>query len=162
MQIQEAFGNKVKELRNGAMLSQVELAKRSGIERAQISKIEKGTVNVTLETIDKISKAMDVPVGKLMEIEYKDVMHPFAKWAGGKTQILSKIKELMPQTYNNYFEPFVGGGALLFDIAPKNAYINDSNSELMCVYNCFKNDKDFYALLDELDKHEKYHNLNYD
>ena len=43
MEIQEAFGMRLKELRTNAMLSQVELAKRSGIERAQISKIENGT-----------------------------------------------------------------------------------------------------------------------
>lgn len=161
MQILEAFGNKLKELRTAAMLSQVELAKRSGIERAQISKIEKGTINVTLETIEKLSRAINIPMNKFLDIDYKNEMHPFAKWAGGKTQILSKIKELMPEEYNNYFEPFVGGGALLFEIAPTSAYINDSNSELMCVYNCFKNDEDFYSLLEELDKHEKNHNEEY-
>ena len=46
-------------------------------------------------------------------------MHPFVKWVGGKTQLLSKIKDLMPKEYNRYFEPFVGGGALLFEIKPK-------------------------------------------
>ena len=161
MQIQEAFGIKLKELRIQASLSQVELAKRSGIERAQISKIENGTINVTLETIEKLGRAINVPVNKFLELEYKNEMHPFAKWAGGKTQILSKIKELMPESYNNYYEPFVGGGALLFDIAPMNANINDSNSELMCVYNCFRNEEDFYLLLEELDKHEKNHNEDY-
>ena len=161
MQIQEAFGIKLKELRTAAALSQVELAKRSGIERAQISKIESGTVNVTLETIEKLGRAINVPISKFLEIDYKNEMHPFAKWAGGKTQILSKIKELMPESYNNYYEPFVGGGALFFDVAPTSAYINDSNSELMCVYNCFKNDEDFYSLLEELDKHEKKHNEDY-
>ena len=41
---------------------------------------------------------------------------PFVKWAGGKRQLLSQIKERMPEKYNNYFEPFVGGGAVLIDI----------------------------------------------
>ena len=52
---------------------------------------------------------------------------PFLKWAGGKTQIISKLKDYMPKTFDNYYEPFVGGGALLFSIAPKTAVINDSN-----------------------------------
>ena len=39
---------------------------------------------------------------------------PFVKWAGGKRQLLSQIKERMPEKYNNYYEPFVGGGAVLF------------------------------------------------
>ena len=38
---------------------------------------------------------------------------PFVKWAGGKRQLLPQIKERMPEKYNNYFEPFVGGGAVL-------------------------------------------------
>lgn len=161
MQIQEAFGIKLRELRTAAALSQVELAKRSGIERAQISKIESGAINVTLETIEKLGRAINVPINKFLEFDYRDEMHPFAKWAGGKTQILSKIKELMPEAYNNYYEPFVGGGALFFDVAPTSACINDSNSELMCVYNCFRTDEAFYKLLDELDKHEKNHSEEY-
>ena len=161
MELQQAFGNRIKELRMNAMLSQVELAKRSGIERAQISKIESGTINVTLETIDKISKAINVPITTLLDVEIKNEMHPFAKWAGGKTQLLSKIKELMPSSFNTYFEPFVGGGALFFDIAPKSAVINDTNAELISVYKCFENEKEYYLLLEELKKHEKNHSEEY-
>lgn len=47
-------------------------------------------------------------------------MHPFVKWAGGKTQLLDKLVSFMPKEYNHYFEPFIGGGALLFHVAPKN------------------------------------------
>ena len=54
-------------------------------------------------------------------------MSPVVKWAGGKRQILDKIKAAMPSEFNNYYEPFVGGGAVLFDIAPENAVINDVN-----------------------------------
>ena len=55
-------------------------------------------------------------------------MHPFVKWAGGKTQLLDRIHELMPKEYNHYYEPFIGGGALLFSVAPKDFKINDFNS----------------------------------
>ena len=40
---------------------------------------------------------------------------PFVKWAGGKRQLLSKIKERMPEQYNDYYEPFVGGGAVVLN-----------------------------------------------
>ncbi|MDO4327472.1 MAG: DNA adenine methylase [bacterium] len=59
---------------------------------------------------------------------------PFVKWAGGKRQLLPQIKERMPEKYNRYFEPFVGGGAVLFELLPENALINDSNRALINVY----------------------------
>lgn len=43
---------------------------------------------------------------------------PFVKWAGGKRQLLPQIKERMPEKYNSYFEPFVGGGAVIFELLP--------------------------------------------
>ena len=59
---------------------------------------------------------------------------PFVKWAGGKRQLLPQIKEKMPEKYNNYFEPFVGGGAVLFELLPSNALINDINRALINAY----------------------------
>lgn len=44
---------------------------------------------------------------------------PFVKWAGGKRQLLSKIKERMPEQYNDYYEPFVGGGAVVLELQRK-------------------------------------------
>ena len=52
---------------------------------------------------------------------------PFVKWAGGKRQLLEEIKKRMPKKYNRYFEPFVGGGAVLFSLQPRDAIINDIN-----------------------------------
>lgn len=59
---------------------------------------------------------------------------PFVKWAGGKRQLLSQIKERMPEKYNDYYEPFVGGGAVTFELLPANALINDINKALMNTY----------------------------
>ena len=59
---------------------------------------------------------------------------PFVKWAGGKRQLLPQIKERMPEKYNNYFEPFVGGGAVTFELLPANALINDINKALINAY----------------------------
>ena len=58
----------------------------------------------------------------------------FVKWAGGKRKLLSQIKERMPEKYNNYFEPFVGGGAVTFELLPEKALINDINKALINAY----------------------------
>lgn len=88
-------------------------------------------------------------------------MSPVVKWAGGKRQILEKLKANLPEKFNNYFEPFIGGGALLFDLAPKNATINDVNQELLAIYTCLKDDELYRLMLEELDKHEKNHSEGY-
>ena len=59
---------------------------------------------------------------------------PFVKWAGGKRQLLTQIRERMPETYDKYYEPFVGGGAVVLDLLPQKAVINDSNKALINAY----------------------------
>lgn len=59
---------------------------------------------------------------------------PFVKWAGGKRQLLPRIKERMPEKFNDYYEPFVGGGAVIFELLPGNALINDINKALINTY----------------------------
>lgn len=86
---------------------------------------------------------------------------PIVKWAGGKRQLIDKLLEHMPKKYNNYFEPFVGGGALLFELMPKNATINDVNQELLAIYRCLANDKWFKFMIGDLEEHEKKHSENY-
>ena len=86
---------------------------------------------------------------------------PFVKWAGGKRQIIDKLKKYVPDEFNTYYEPFVGGGALLFELSPKNAVINDSNKELMNVYECIKDEKKFEAMCRELNNHEMKHSEEY-
>lgn len=65
-------------------------------------------------------------------------MKPIIKWAGGKTQLLPYIREMLPQSYNHYFEPFAGGLAVLLDLKPENATINDINPELINLYKQLK------------------------
>lgn len=86
---------------------------------------------------------------------------PFVKWAGGKRQIIDKLKKYVPYEYNTYFEPFVGGGALLFELSPKKAVINDYNEELINVYKCIKDEEKFDAMCRELDHHESNHSEEY-
>lgn len=72
----------------------------------------------------------------------KKILQPFLKWVGGKRQIIPQIKKYIPENYNRYFEPFVGGGALFFDLEPKTAYINDINKILVSAYRNIKNHSD--------------------
>lgn len=87
---------------------------------------------------------------------------PFIKWAGGKRQLLQKIKEKMPVKYNNYYEPFVGGGALLFELQPTNATINDINKELITTYiEIRKNVNEFIKIINKLDSYIYTHGKEY-
>jgi len=61
---------------------------------------------------------------------------PFLKWVGGKKQIIPQ--QYIPQNYYRYFEPFIGGGALFFDLAPQKAYVNDINKVLISAYRNIK------------------------
>lgn len=79
---------------------------------------------------------------------------PFVKWAGGKRQILNELRKYIPEEYNCYYEPFIGGGALFFDLAPKKAVINDSNSELMNVYNVMCDDEKYSKMCNLLNNYE--------
>ncbi|CYV30482.1 DNA adenine methylase [Streptococcus suis] len=92
-------------------------------------------------------------------LKSQSTLQPFTKWTGGKRQLLSVIKSLMPDQYNNYFEPFVGGGALFFDLAPKKAYINDFNSELINCYQQIK--KNPQILIELLAKHQENNSKEY-
>lgn len=80
---------------------------------------------------------------------------PFVKWVGGKRQIIDKIKEYAPKEYNCYYEPFVGGGAVLFELAPKNAVINDFNEELINVYKVITNEEKYKKMMKILKLYEK-------
>lgn len=61
-------------------------------------------------------------------------MKPIVKWVGGKTQLLPKIKELLPPKFNTYYEPFLGGGSVLLDLNPTSAVVSDINPELINMY----------------------------
>ena len=87
--------------------------------------------------------------------------NPIMKWAGGKRQLLDKIKLLMPDTYNTYFEAFVGGGAVVFDLLPNNAVINDVNSEIIAIYRCLANDGLFDRFINLCHDHERNHSEEY-
>ena len=96
----------------------------------------------------------DVSDEKLQEVISKKPK-PFVKWVGGKRQLLQQFKDRgfyppasFNPTKNTYFEPFVGGGAVFFDLLPIKASINDINTELVITYNVIKNS--VHDLIEEL------------
>ncbi|WAC04014.1 MAG: DNA adenine methylase [Methanoregula sp.] len=87
------------------------------------------------------------------------VLRPFVKWAGGKRQLLCEIGKRLPDSWNTYYEPFVGGGALLANLQNEKkiskAVISDLNSELINLYNVVKKDPE--KLIDAL-SHKEFEN----
>ncbi len=84
---------------------------------------------------------------------------PFVKWVGGKRQLLAQFRLMNlypPEKFDpktgKYFEPFVGGGAVFFDLLPETAYLSDLNNELVITYNVIKNDVE--NLIKSLKKHK--------
>lgn len=84
---------------------------------------------------------------------------PFLKWAGGKTQILNEIKNyyIFNSEITKYVEPFIGGGAVLFDILNKydlkDVYISDINADLINAYSCIKyNVEELIINLEEMER----------
>ena len=79
---------------------------------------------------------------------------PFLKWVGGKRQLMPSIVEHLPENIKDYkyIEPFIGGGAVFFNLQPKNAIINDYNEELINVYQVIKDNLD--DLIIDLKKHK--------
>ena len=99
-----------------------------------------------------------------MDIFTEQSMTPVLKWAGGKTQLLGAITSSLPPEYNSYYEPFVGGGAVILNIAPRKAFINDINEQLINLYTQLKHSvNNVIATVNELDAiycdKEKYYEI---
>lgn len=82
----------------------------------------------------------------------KEETYPIVKWVGGKRQLMFELLKNMPENYNRYFEPFIGGGALFFELQPDNAYISDMNEELINLYQVVRDNVD--ELVADLQKHD--------
>ena len=124
-------------------------------------------------TVKSIASALDINLiyaRRLFQLSQKnstlddirkiveDKPKPFVKWVGGKRQLLKQFRELNlypPECFNpesnTYFEPFVGGGAVFFDLLPKRAELSDTNRELVMTYNVIKDNVD--GLIKSLKKH---------
>jgi DNA adenine methylase len=81
------------------------------------------------------------------------MLEPFLKWPGGKRWLTFKYPALFPSEYNRYLEPFLGGGAVFFFLAPRRSILSDSNQELLNAYKCIRSDvKVIHRRLRNLDK----------
>ena len=84
---------------------------------------------------------------------------PFLKWAGGKSRVAKQISSFFPKNFNNYYEPFLGSGAIFFSILPKTGLLNDLNKYLIGTYTVIKQKPE--KLIDELAKIDfAYHSLS--
>ncbi len=113
-----------------------------------------------IETVDEDSFKKDVAVYD------NESPKPFVKWVGGKRQLAKQFREMNlypPEEFDpstgTYFEPFVGGGAMFFDLLPQKAVLSDLNSELITTYNVIKND--VKKLIKKLKVHKKKNTKEY-
>ncbi len=89
------------------------------------------------------------------------IARPFIKWAGGKSRLIEQYKPFLPTDFDDYHEPFLGGGALFFYLAPqlqaqgKKAYLSDLNPELVNVYRCVRDRVE--DLIEQLAEHQANH-----
>lgn len=129
---------------------------------------------ITTQNIKKIQQDFDINVifaqhifrhskgkinTKIIQKIIDEKAKPFVKWVGGKRQLLKQFRdrELYPPkgfdtSKNTYFEPFVGGGAVFFDLLPEKSVLSDLNKELVVTYNVIKNNVD--KLIQSLKKHK--------
>ena len=90
---------------------------------------------------------------------------PFLKWAGGKSRLIEQYQPFLPAEFQRYHEPFLGGGALFFHLAPelhakgKRAYLSDLNPELINVYRCVRDQ--VADLIHQLTIHQQQHSETY-
>ena len=102
-------------------------------------------------------------VAKKTTIHYRDRAraYPFLKWAGGKRALVPEIVKLLPEQFNEYYEPFCGGSAVFFalDSRIRQAYLSDVNTELMRTYAMLQKNADGVIAL--LEQHATKHNAEY-
>jgi DNA adenine methylase len=107
---------------------------------------------------------------------YNPLVQPFLKWAGGKRQLIPIIKKYVPKKYTQYYEPFIGAGAVLFSLQPAKSVINDTNPELINCYEVIRdcpdellslclqheknNSKEYYYHLRSQDRHNRFQELS--
>ncbi len=93
------------------------------------------------------------------QADFRKTSRPLLKWAGGKSQLLEALTSRLPLRYGRYLEPFFGGGALFFALAPEEAIISDSNPEIINLYRSVA--KDLGKVIDHLSRYRNEADLFY-
>ncbi|MCX6739507.1 MAG: transcriptional repressor LexA [Candidatus Parcubacteria bacterium] len=98
-----------------------------------------------------IKMPLTTNVKRLSNSEQGEKARPFIQWVGGKRDTIAQIADLIPKKFNNYYEPFLGGGAMFFHLQPEKAVISDNNTELIKTYEGVRdNPEEVIKLLKEL------------
>lgn len=114
----------------------------------------------TVGTLRAVAEELNMGVENLITLlDISDPLEPFIKWVGGKRQLLGEINRRLPPTFNRYFEPFLGGGAVFLSLVPEHATINDFNAELVNVWKTVQTSPN--DLLDKLKVHEQQNSKEY-
>jgi len=157
------------------------LCKDTGLSYQQgFAILKKQTTRIDFQTIETICDYLDCDTSELIWIEKKtgrleDIMKsfpetnyskrtsspnqskkakPFLQWVGGKREMIPQYAKYFPKNYKNYYEPFLGGGAMFFELEPQNAFLNDNNPELIKTYEGVRdNPYKVISLLRELKSH---------
>ncbi|MFQ4144158.1 DNA adenine methylase [Chlorogloeopsis sp. ULAP02] len=98
----------------------------------------------------------------LSQLTKQILPRPFLKWAGGKSKLIPQYIPYFPKSYNNYYEPFLGGGAVFFYlqyIQPTPAILTDINAELITTYRCVQEKVEELIII--LQEHQRQHNRDY-
>ncbi|MDZ8227930.1 DNA adenine methylase [Nostoc sp. ChiVER01] len=95
----------------------------------------------------------------VIQIPKETSPRPFLKWAGGKSRLIQQYIPYFPKSYKNYYEPFLGGGAVFFYLQPTAAVLTDINAELINTYCCVRDHVE--ELISILKEHKIRHNKDY-
>lgn len=104
-----------------------------------------------MSTSPQITKRTRVALFAGAPAQRNKIATPFLKWAGGKSELLPHLVARAPRSFNTYWEPFLGGGALFFYLGPVSAVLSDLNEELINCYQAVKSNVE--RLIEELAKH---------
>src|ERR1700733_843012 len=102
-----------------------------------------------------VSRARVARVFRTAHELHPAVASPVIKWVGGKTKLLPQLLARMPERYGRYYEPFAGGAALFFRLAPRRAVLADSNADLIALYTAIATDPS--AVIRRLEAHRADH-----
>lgn len=95
----------------------------------------------------------------VIQIPNDTCSRPFLKWAGGKSRLIQQYIPYFPKSYQTYYEPFLGGGAVFFYLQPTAAILTDINAELITTYRCVRDKVE--ELISILKEHKIRHNRDY-
>lgn len=118
-------------------------------EKMKISELKEYCKKNNIQLANSMKKKNIIDT--INNIDNKISLKPIVKWSGGKKDEIKKFIKYIPENYDIYLEPFIGGGAVYFHLNPKKAVINDIHTELTDFYQSIKNgySKEIYNFMKE-------------